>query len=85
MVSLIRNKGARPSRTRVLGLGDNLAKELGKVWEVLAEEVGLEHEALAGVVGAQLTAEEFRLAGDAEGGALLGVLLSGYKLAHRAS
>lgn len=64
------------SRTGVLGLGDDLGKELGEVGEVLAEEGGLEDEGLAGVVGLQLAAEELGLADDTEGGSLVGVLYS---------
>lgn len=64
------------SRTGVLGLGDDLGKELGEVGEVLAEEGGLEDEGLAGVVGLQLAAEELGLADDTEGGSLVGVLFT---------
>lgn len=51
-------------------LGDNLAKKLGKVRQVFAEEVGLDNKGLARVVGIQLAAEKFGLASDTEGGAL---------------
>lgn len=61
---------------------EHLGKELGEVGEVLAEEVGLEHEGFPGVIRVQLAAEELGLAGDAESGAFLGVLRTRSKLAH---
>lgn len=70
------------SRTGVLGLRDDLGKELGEVGEVLAEEGGLEDDGLAGVVGLQLAAEELGLAGDAEGGSLVGVLCTSPRCAN---
>lgn len=51
----------RASLTSVLGVGDNLAEKLGEVWQVVAEELGLNDEGLAGVVGKQLASEELRL------------------------
>jgi hypothetical protein len=50
-----------------LGLGDDFAEELGEVREVVAEELGFDDEAFAGVVGGQLAAEDLSLAGDSEG------------------
>jgi hypothetical protein len=61
-------------RTGVPGLREHLAEKLHEVGEIFAEEVGLQHEGFPGVVGTQLAAEELGLAGDAESGALLGVL-----------
>lgn len=49
------------SLTSVLGVGDNLAEELSEVWKVVAEELGLNDESLAGVVGKQLAAEQLGL------------------------
>jgi hypothetical protein len=60
--------------TGVLGLGDDLAKELGEVWKVVAEELGLQHKRFTGVVGSQLTAQKLGLSLDAERGSLLRVL-----------
>ncbi len=54
-------KSDMASLTGVLGVRDNLAEQLGEVWEVVAEELGLDDEGLAGVVGEQLTSEELRL------------------------
>ena len=73
------------SRTCISRLGDDLGKELGEVGQVLAEEVGLEHESFPGVIGGQLATQKFGLAGDAQSGAFLGVLKSRYKLAHPTS
>ena len=58
-------------------MGENLAEKLGEVGKILAEEAGLQNKGLAGVVGSQLTTEELGFAGDAEGGALSGVLSAG--------
>jgi hypothetical protein len=69
-------------RTGVARLGEHLGQELGEVGEVLAEEVCLKHKGFPGVVGQQLTAEKLGLTGDAESGALVGVLRAGSKLAH---
>ena len=73
------------SRTCISRLGDDLGKELGEVGQVLAEEVGLEHDGFPGVVCVQLATKQFGLAGDAQGGAFLGVLKSKCKLAHPTS
>lgn len=51
----------RASLTSVLGVGDNFAEELGEIWQVVAEELGLNDEGLAGVVGKQLASEELGL------------------------
>ena len=71
-------------RTGISCLRDDLGKELREVREVLTEEVGLQNEGLASVVRGQLTSQKLGFAGDAEGGALVGVLKAGRKLAHRA-
>jgi len=60
--------------TGVLGHGNDLGQELGKVRQVLAEEAGLENQGLSGVRGRQLTAQEFGFARDAEGRSPLRVL-----------
>ena len=62
------------SRTRILGLRDNLGKELGEVGQVLAEEAGLQNEGLPGVVRGQLASQELGLSCDSEGGSFCGVL-----------
>lgn len=61
-------------RTQVLGGAGDLAEQLDKVGQVVAQELGLEDEVLAGVVGAQGGAQQLRLADDAQGGAALGGL-----------
>lgn len=60
-VSLVLKIGSQASLTSVLGVGDNLAEELGEVWEIVTEKLGLNHKGLAGVVGKQLAPEELGL------------------------
>lgn len=62
--------------TCVLGHGNNLGQQLGKVRKVTPEEAGLEDQALTGVRRRQLTTKEFRLPGDPQGRSPLGVLRS---------
>jgi len=61
-------------RTLVLGLAGNLAEELDKVGQVVAEELGLEDEVLARVVGGQGSSQELGFADDAQSGPPLGGL-----------
>lgn len=61
--------------TGVLGLGSNLAEQLGEVRKIITEELGLNHERLAGVVCVQLATEKLRLSLQAKSGSLLGVLI----------
>lgn len=60
--------------TGVLGLGDNLGKELSEVGEILLKEAGADNEGLTGVAGGQLATEELGFAVDAQGRSFLGVL-----------
>lgn len=61
-------------RTQVLGLAGDLAEELDEVGQVIAQELGLEHEVLARVVGRQGSSQKLRLADDAQGRPSLGGL-----------
>ena len=61
-------------RTLVLGRGSDLAEELDVVGQVIAQELGLENEVLAGVVGGEVGSEELRFADDAERRATVGSL-----------
>lgn len=67
-------------RTGVAGLGDDLGEKLGEVGNVLAEEVRLEDESLAGVVRVQLTTEELGLSRDPQGRSLVRVLSVSIKI-----
>lgn len=49
-------------RTLVLGGAGNLAEQLDEVGQVVAEELGLEDEVLAGVVCVQASSEKLCLA-----------------------
>lgn len=60
--------------TREAGLGNDLGEKLGEVRDILAKEVRLENEGLAGMVRGQLTAEEFGFPRDPEGRSLVRVL-----------
>lgn len=60
--------------TGILGLRDDLSKQLGEVGDIFTQEAGLENEGLSGVVCVQLTSEELALSGYAQGGSLRGVL-----------
>lgn len=62
------------AHTGKLGFGRNLGEKLNKVGEVVAEELGGENEALARVIGKQLSAEQLGLANDTEGRPAVGVL-----------
>lgn len=57
---------ARSEPTEVLGRAGNLAEELNKVGQVIAEELGLEDQVLAVVVSVQLGAQELGFADDAQ-------------------
>ena len=61
-------------RTSVLGLRRDLRKELDEVGQVIAEELGLEDEVLARVVGGQDSSQKLRLADNAQGRPSLGGL-----------
>lgn len=56
------------SRTGVPRLGENLAKKLGEIRKVLAEEVCLQDKGFPGVIRAQLATEQLGLANDAQSG-----------------
>lgn len=45
-------------RTLVLGHLRDLCKQLDKVWQVIAEELGTNNEVFAGVVGSDVGAQE---------------------------
>lgn len=61
-------------RTGVLGLRDGLGEQLCKVRNVFAKEACLKNKSLPGMVGLQLTSQQFTLAGNSQGGSLVGVL-----------
>ena len=61
-------------RTLVLGLAGDLAEQLDEVGRVIAEELGLEDEVLARVVGGQDSSQKLRLADNAQGRPSLGGL-----------
>lgn len=52
--------------TEVLGLAGNLAEELDEVGQVIAEELCLEDEVLARVVGVEASSEKLGFADNAE-------------------
>ena len=56
----------RGLHTKVLGRGGNLAEELDKVGQVIAEELGLEDQVLAAVEGGELSSQELGLADNAQ-------------------
>jgi hypothetical protein len=60
--------------TGILGLRDNLGKELSKVWEIVAKEASLENKGLSGVGRSQLATKELRLAGNSKCRSFLRVL-----------
>lgn len=49
------------SLTSVLCAGDNLTEQLSEVWEIIAKELSLNDESLAGVIGKQLSSKKLRL------------------------
>jgi hypothetical protein len=61
-------------RTQVLGGAGDLAEQLDKVRQVIAEELGLEHQVLAGVVGVEFGAQELGFADNAQRRPSLGAL-----------
>ena len=61
-------------RTLVLGLAGDLAEELDEVGQVIAEELGLEDEVLARVVGGQGSSQKLGFADNAQRGPSLGGL-----------
>jgi hypothetical protein len=61
-------------RTLVLGLAGDLAEEFDEVGQVIAEELGLEDEVLARVVGGQGSSQELGFADNAQSRPPLGGL-----------
>lgn len=61
-------------RTFIFGGAGDLAEELDEVGQVVAEELGFEHQVLARVPCGQGGAEELGFADDAQGGAAVGAL-----------
>jgi hypothetical protein len=60
--------------TLVLGGAGDLAEQLDEVGQVIAEELGLEDEVLAGVVGVEAGAQELGFADNAQRRPSLGAL-----------
>jgi hypothetical protein len=60
--------------TQVLCLAGNLAEELDKVGQVIAEELCFKHQVLAGVVGAQGSSQKLGFADNAQCRPSLGTL-----------
>jgi hypothetical protein len=52
--------------TLVFGGAGDFAEQLDEVGQVIAEELGLEHQVLAGVVGVEAGAQELRFADNAQ-------------------
>jgi hypothetical protein len=67
--------------TLVLGGAGDLAEQLDKVGQVIAEELGLKHEVLARVVGVEAGAQKLRLADNAQRRPSLGSLVPERQLA----
>lgn len=63
-----------PGLTSVLGQGDHLGQQLGKIGEIVAEEAGLKDEGFPTVRSGQLTTQELGFAGNTKGRSALGVL-----------
>ena len=72
-------------RTLILCAAGNLAEQLDKIGQVVAEELGLENEVLARVVGIEGSSQELGFADDAQRGPPLGALQCNWpsaKLSH---
>jgi hypothetical protein len=61
-------------RTQVLGLAGHLAEQLDEVGQVVAEELGFEHNVLARVVRVEGSSQELGLAHNTQGRPSLGAL-----------
>lgn len=60
--------------TSILGLGYNFPKELGEVWQILSEELGLEDQGLSRVVCDQLTPQKLGFSCNSQCRSFFGVL-----------
>ena len=67
-------ESAAEQHTQILGGGGNLAEELDEVGQVVAQELGLEDQVLAGVERGELGAQELGFADNAQSGSSGGVL-----------
>ena len=68
--------GCRCRHTLVLGGAGHLAEQLDEVGQVVTEELGLEHQVLARVVGVEACSEQLGFAHNAQRRPSLGALES---------
>ena len=60
--------------TTILGRGNDLTQQFREIWQIFAEELGLDNEGFSGVVGSQLASQQLCLSGNSQCGSFLGGL-----------